>query len=349
MFLIVMQDNNVYKKKLGTLLMNEKQSRRDFLSGMGMAAGAVLGASLLSPLENIASEEIVLDKPKDTIVAVICGDAVAENLGYVSGLYHDLTCGKEEVKFEPNFTYFLTMSKLIVKQSAVETDIGFGKSSEEIEEGRRMFSIFANGNDEIANHGVGHIDGSNWGGERWKREIGIFDYLAREIFSDEEGKTISYKPRGHMAPHLGVNDEMFEVLREQGYLYDFSVPGNFTRVEDGLVKIGIPTYKNRQGKEVIGLAYNMRLGGITPKDYESILYQGLKKSGPLIITIGTSDEDEAYSAVANEFIVELGRENLLRFRTMEGYAREVLSKSGMKTRAYVPEESEKPTVRLRGK
>ena len=91
-----MQDNNVYKKKLGTLLMNEKQSRRDLLSGMGMAAGAVLGASLLSPLENIAAEEIVLDKPKDTIVAVICGDAAIENLGYASGLYHDLTCGKEE-------------------------------------------------------------------------------------------------------------------------------------------------------------------------------------------------------------------------------------------------------------
>ena len=349
MFLIVMQDNNVYKKKLGTLLMNEKQSRRDFLSGMGMAAGAVLGASLLSPLENIAAEEIVLDKPKDTIVAVICGDAAIENLGYASGLYHDLTCGKEEVKFEPQFTYFLTMSKLIVKQSAVESDIGFGKSTEEIEEGRALFSRYVSGGEEIANHSVGHIDGSNWSRERWRREIGNFDYLAREIFSNEEGKTISYKPRGHMAAHLGVNDEMFDVLEERGYLYDFSVPGNFARVENGLVKIGIPTYKNRQGKEVTGLAYNMRLGGITPKDYESILYQGLKKSGPLIITIGTSDEDEAYSAVANEFIIELGRENLLRFRTMEGYAREVLSKSGMKTRAYVPEESEKPTVRLRGK
>lgn len=112
------------------------------------------------------------------------------------------------------------------------SDIGFGKDREDIN--TRVDQVIAARNEgaEMGSHVNGHYDGSKWSYADWTREFEQFRKFIDEAFSinhlrndrerEWDQRIAGQNIRGFRAPLLGVNKDMYKVLKDQGFTYDTS-------------------------------------------------------------------------------------------------------------------------------
>lgn len=126
------------------------------------------------------------------------------------------------------------------------SDVGFGGTEEELITRLEMITRAYNEGHEIASHANGHWNGSEWSFEQWNKELVQFDKFVRNAF--ETNEIGEHKPDnweelvdsivGFRAPLLGHNDEMYEALSQNRYIYDASYTGYYGK-KPGIKKSGI--------------------------------------------------------------------------------------------------------------
>ena len=136
-----------------------------------------------------------------------------------------------------HFTYFINAIYFLTKETAHlyqppqhplgTSNIGFSDSAADIALRIKEFNTaFAEGN-EIGSHSVGHFDGSAWTHDEWKQEFDIFTSLMSAVQQNNPSQPIPAPTflsgiHGFRAPQLGVNDGLYKVLGESGFVYDTS-------------------------------------------------------------------------------------------------------------------------------
>lgn len=186
--------------------------------------------------------------------------AEKHNIGftyYISGVY--LLSGEEKKLYQGP------------RKNPGRSDIGFGKSHEDIE--TRVGEIVGARRDgmEIGSHSNGHFDGSKWTLEEWRSEFDQFHKFVENVFSinpiDRKNKKdwddlIPNSIRGFRAPLLGVNKDMYQSLAELGYQYDTSGIGDSkrwpTKRSDGMWSIPLQSVRLAgTGKLTVTMDYNI--------------------------------------------------------------------------------------------
>jgi len=144
-------------------------------------------------------------------------------------------------KYNVGFTYFISGVYFLTGNERVEyqaphhkagkSDIGFGSSHAEIQQRIEEIVEADQQENEIGSHANGHYDGSGWSYEDWLSELTQFKHFIVDAFSINPIRSQSQSAwenkvapniRGFRAPLLGVNEDMYKVLNEQGYTYDAS-------------------------------------------------------------------------------------------------------------------------------
>lgn len=111
--------------------------------------------------------------------------------------------------------------------------IGFGGSAENIQNRFEQTNLAYEGGHEIANHAVGHFDGSKWSEAQWKNEFTQFYDLFFNLFSINKltnrsrnfPQGWSFDSReivGFRAPQLGRSVGLYQALPQFGIQYDTS-------------------------------------------------------------------------------------------------------------------------------
>ncbi|MFA4953453.1 MAG: polysaccharide deacetylase family protein [Candidatus Pacearchaeota archaeon] len=183
------------------------------------------------------------------------------------------------------FSFYITSCDFFTHLSG-GSDTGFAKSKENAERNVKIIQGMINNGHEIGSHSVRHKNGEKWNYNQWHQEIKEFDEHISRFFSDKTGK--SYKCIGFRAPYLGYNDNMHKALSDLKYTYDISKPGDFVKNKDGLTLVGLPEYKRKNGKIVLGMDYNWHVLKISDVELESILEKELERYDPLIISMHNS-------------------------------------------------------------
>ena len=111
------------------------------------------------------------------------------------------------------------------------SDVGFGGSKPRVENRLNMLRRAFREGHEIAGHGNGHWDGSEFSYEDWASELRQFDYFFRNAYEingivdpdPQEWNDIADSIVGFRAPLLINNKEMYKALKDMGYIYDTSL------------------------------------------------------------------------------------------------------------------------------
>jgi len=111
------------------------------------------------------------------------------------------------------------------------SDVGFGGDKARVESRLNMLRRAFREGHEIAGHGNGHWDGSEFTYEDWISELRQFDYFFRNAYEingivdpdPQEWNVIADSIVGFRAPLLINNKEMYKALKDMGYLYDTSL------------------------------------------------------------------------------------------------------------------------------
>jgi len=111
------------------------------------------------------------------------------------------------------------------------SDVGFGGDKARVESRLNMLRRAFREGHEIAGHGNGHWDGSEFTYEDWTSELRQFDYFFRNAYEingivdpdPQEWNVIADSIVGFRAPLLINNKEMYKALKDMGYLYDTSL------------------------------------------------------------------------------------------------------------------------------
>ena len=110
------------------------------------------------------------------------------------------------------------------------SDVGFGGAKASVESRLNMLRRAYREGHEIAGHGNGHWDGSEFTYEDWVSELTQFDYFFRNAYKINdiedpdplEWRIISDSIVGFRAPLLENNKSMYKALKDMGYMYDTS-------------------------------------------------------------------------------------------------------------------------------
>ena len=140
-----------------------------------------------------------------------------------------------------NFTFFIVGVHLLQDSLAAlydpprhqrgRSDVGFGGSKARVESRLKMLRRAFREGHEIAGHGNGHWDGSEFTYEDWVSELHQFDYFFRNAYEindivnpdPQEWNVIADSIVGFRAPLLINNKEMYKALEDTGYIYDTSL------------------------------------------------------------------------------------------------------------------------------
>ena len=140
-----------------------------------------------------------------------------------------------------NFTFFIVGVHLLQDSFAAlydpprhqrgRSDVGFGGSKARVESRLNMLRRAFREGHEIAGHGNGHWDGSEFTYEDWASELRQFDYFFRNAYEingivdpdPQEWNVIADSIVGFRAPLLINNKEMYKALKDMGYIYDTSL------------------------------------------------------------------------------------------------------------------------------
>ncbi len=144
-------------------------------------------------------------------------------------------------KYNVGFTYFISGVYFLSGDQRIQyqaphhkpgkSDIGFGSNTAEIQQRIEEVVDAEHRDHEIGSHVNGHYDGSHWSYEDWLSEFTQFKRFIVDAFSinsisspsqnDWENK-VAKNIRGFRAPLLGVNEDMYKVMADQGFTYDAS-------------------------------------------------------------------------------------------------------------------------------
>ncbi len=177
------------------------------------------------------------------------------------------------------FTYFISGVYFLRKgdgytspRGVGKSDIGFGKSAEDIA-GRNTLVLNAlNSGNEMASHANGHFDGAGWSAQQWLTEMTQFHNILirsveqfggvrdvkkwRSIWSPGTGAVVGFR-----APLLAKNDGMYSALARLGYQYDTSRVDKMSywpTVKNGLWDFPLAGLRMaRSGKKTLSMDYNL--------------------------------------------------------------------------------------------
>ena len=277
--------------------------------------GAV-GLAALLPSIAISDEELIQSRYKDTVLMIDCGSPKPEK--WIEFLKWQERINKN-LDEKIGFTYFVTVGYLLAK-----SDDGLSKSVSDSVDLRNCLQEGVNRGNEIATHGFSNKDGKGWNVTQWHNDLAYCDQIVASALKDVEGDP--YGAIGFRAPQLGTNDAMFHALRENHYLYDCSVPTensvNF-EAKEGVVEIGVPYFKRDDGKKILGMSYNLHVHETSSAQYEKMLYDELKRDGPLFISLDMMNRSnpggETYNDITYKFLRENSEKGALKIKTMKDF------------------------------
>jgi peptidoglycan/xylan/chitin deacetylase (PgdA/CDA1 family) len=191
------------------------------------------------------------------------------------------------------FTYFLSCTFLLSsetrsayvppKSAPRASNVGFGSSREDVETRLNHIWQAHAGGHEIASHGCGHFDGSNWSKEEWRHELSEFSRILADawqingIAGEPSGWRILADERmdGFRAPYLATGPGLKPALKSLGYAYDASAVSKgpaFPARDGSLVRFALPLIpEGPHGRPVIAMDYNLFVrhsGGRETEDLE---------------------------------------------------------------------------------
>lgn len=177
------------------------------------------------------------------------------------------------------FTYFLSCVYLLSPETRGEykppesaprrSNVGFGRSAEDVAARLGQIVLAAGEGHEMANHGCGHFDGSEWTAGEWKREFAEFDRIMAEAWSINgiEGEPESWRDlaasmsRGFRAPYLATGRGLTEAMTARSFAYDASTVSRgiaAPRVNGGLAEFALPLIpEGPNARPVIAMDYNL--------------------------------------------------------------------------------------------
>ena len=141
-----------------------------------------------------------------------------------------------------SFTYFINAAYFLTKETSSVyqgpgqkpgvSNIGYSHTTTDIAKRVETFNTALAQGNEIASHSVGHFNGIHWSYEDWKKEFTSFNTVMSMIpqinptLPPETHLNITPSQiKGFRAPELGVNRELYKVLKEFNYSYDASGVG----------------------------------------------------------------------------------------------------------------------------
>ncbi len=204
-----------------------------------------------------------------------------------------------------NAVYFLTNgtkdSYISPTGKVGDSAIGYSDSDSEISDRIVEINRALREGHEIGSHSAGHNDGSKWTVAEWESEFQSFN----EIMSNIEKLNPALKLKenlqlnigdfvGFRAPNLGVNDNLYIVLKDHHFLYDSSQiakPFSFPfKDADGLWHIPLGVVKTKQKTNILAMDYNWWFRQTGAKD---LLKKGTKE--------WEEDKDEVVNAYKDYF------------------------------------------------
>ena len=147
------------------------------------------------------------------------------------------------------------------------SDVGFGGNKTRVESRLNMLRRAFREGHEIAGHGNGHWDGSEFTYEDWISELRQFEYFFRNAYQineildpdPNEWKAIADSIVGFRAPLLSNNKEMYKALKEMGYIYDTSLvlalSTKYRYLYDDVIILPLNSLNTEYGK-TISMDYN---------------------------------------------------------------------------------------------
>lgn len=182
-------------------------------------------------------------------------------------------------KYDAHFTYFLSCVFLINKidrrnyqpphKRAGASNVGFALSHDEV--ATRLDNIWQahlEGN-EIASHGCGHFDGSDWTAADWDKEIREFRRITADAYKNNniEGEPAGWQAlarhgiNGFRAPYLAASKPVQDALKTEGFRYQASsiTRGPEEPKFDGqFASFGLPLIPEGPSQRlIVGMDYNL--------------------------------------------------------------------------------------------
>lgn len=208
------------------------------------------------------------------------------------------------------------------------SDIGVGDNQADVARRIEEMALAHSEGHEIGSHAVGHFDGSKWSETQWTNEFLQFNYILDNVFSINKTQPSSINANGvnfkkdiigFRAPVLGINSDLYKVVKKFNFKYDTSKQDSMnywpTRNQNGiwnfpLAEIPVPG----TAKLVTSMDYNFcvrdsaRLASKDPDIRKLRIYSEKKKQ---YITPNTG---ECFGAVSAEQKAEVKANMLATYR-----------------------------------
>jgi hypothetical protein len=207
----------------------------------------------------------------------------------------------EEMKakgFPIHYTYFLNAVYFLdpahrnlyqaPHQKAGVSNIGFASSKPDVLLRIKEVNRAIEDGHDIGSHNAGHFSGTLWSYDEWLGQFKLFNSIMFDLSKNDSDYTLHLEPRqmvGFRAPELGVNQHMYQALKDMGFTYDTSRVGKATNwpVKDqyGLWQFSLPTIYvkdmwTEKNRITIGMDYNfymMQSGAKNTLKRGSLLWQ----------------------------------------------------------------------------
>lgn len=177
------------------------------------------------------------------------------------------------------FTYFLSCVFLIQKENrktyhpphrhAGASNVGFAQNRDEVRiRLGHVWQAHLEGH-EIASHGCGHFDGTNWSSVDWDSEIKSFRRVVANAYQDNDidGEPDGWKAlaetgiNGFRAPYLASAKPVQDALKANGFRYQASAVTRAPQapaMEAGFASFGLPLIpEGPSGRPIVAMDYNL--------------------------------------------------------------------------------------------
>jgi len=256
---------------------------------------------------------------------------------------------------DAHFTYFLSCVFLLPREQrrnyqpphkhAGASNVGFAQTRDEVK--TRLANIWQAHSDghEIASHGCGHFDGTNWSTADWEKEIREFRRILAGAYKNNaiEGEPASWQDLarrgidGFRAPYLAASKPVQDALKANGFRYQASAVTTgpqMPQIKDGFASFGLPLIpEGPRQRPIIAMDYNLYIRHSKGKEmptqsaqFEERAYQAFRAAF-----------DKQYQG--DRIPLQIGFHFVLMndgayWRAMERLVREVCTKPDVKCTSY---------------
>lgn len=177
------------------------------------------------------------------------------------------------------FTYFVSCTYLLSWDNryhyrgpgmpAGKSNVGFGKSRDEVAGRLRQIWAAQREGHEIASHGCGHFDGKGWSTAQWAAEHAEFlktltdAWKVNRVPFEPAGwaEFVKTEITGFRAPYLSTSEGLIRALSEAGYRYDASAVSRGPAKpfsSEGVYRFALPLIpEGPRGRRIIAMDYNL--------------------------------------------------------------------------------------------